>query len=65
VGGGPVSEARGRGRPAVGERVSVRIPADLLAQIDAAAKMSGMTRAAMIRRTLSKAAKDWEGWLPT
>lgn len=44
---------RGRGRPPEGERVEVRIPADLLADIDAMADSMEITRAAAIRLLLS------------
>jgi hypothetical protein len=43
---------RGRGRPSEGERVEVRLPADLLAELDAAAAELGWTRAVMIRTAL-------------
>jgi hypothetical protein len=39
----------GRGRPSTGVKVQVRIPADLLAEIDVEAEQRGMTRAAYIR----------------
>jgi hypothetical protein len=39
----------GRGRPAIGERVEVRIPPDLLARLDAEAARQGITRAELVR----------------
>ena len=47
----------GRGRPAIGERVEVRIPPPLLDRIDRAAEQAGVSRAEMIRQTLEKAMK--------
>jgi hypothetical protein len=41
---------RGRGRPPIGPQVPVRIPADLLADIDAEADRRGITRSDEIRR---------------
>lgn len=41
---------RGRGRPAIGDRVSVILPRDLLADLDAEAAARGTTRAEEIRR---------------
>jgi len=38
------------GRPAIGEQISVSMPLDLLAQIDAAAKAAGISRSGWIRR---------------
>lgn len=46
---------RSRGRPAVGERIAVRLPADLLGVIDARAAASGQSRAGAIRGLLSDA----------
>lgn len=39
----------GRGRPAIGERVEVRIPPDALARLDAEAARQGITRAELVR----------------
>lgn len=44
---------RSRGRPSEGERVEVRIPANLLAHLDREAKKVGVSRAEQIRRILS------------
>jgi metal-responsive CopG/Arc/MetJ family transcriptional regulator len=41
------------GRPYVGPEVRVRIPLDLLAIIDEAARQCGVSRAAMIRQLLA------------
>jgi metal-responsive CopG/Arc/MetJ family transcriptional regulator len=41
-----------RGRPAIGVRVPVRIPADDLAEIDRLARAADMTRAEMVRGLL-------------
>lgn len=43
---------RGRGRPPEGERIEVRLPANLLKRIDHDAKREGVTRAEQIRRVL-------------
>jgi hypothetical protein len=40
------------GRPPVGERVAVRLPADLLGAIDRHASLAGLSRAAAIRALL-------------
>jgi predicted DNA binding CopG/RHH family protein len=47
------TEHRGPGRPSTGVRVDIRIPADLLTQIDAEAELDGITRAELIRGILS------------
>lgn len=44
---------RGRGRPPEGERVDIRIPADLLKRIDRDAKRANVSRAEQIRRILA------------
>ena len=41
------------GRPAIGEPVQIRLPADLLADIDKLAAVEGATRSAWIRRALA------------
>lgn len=46
---GPVGAESGPGRPEVGPAFSVRFPRELLAQVDAAASATGMTRAAWLR----------------
>lgn len=38
------------GRPAIGPRVSVRFPPDLLARVDAEAARAGESRASVVRR---------------
>lgn len=43
---------RRRGRPALGRQVTIVLPADDLAAVDARAKADGVTRAEMIRRLL-------------
>jgi hypothetical protein len=40
---------RGRGRPAIGDRIELRLPADVLAALDAEAVELGMKRAELIR----------------
>jgi metal-responsive CopG/Arc/MetJ family transcriptional regulator len=40
---------RGRGRPTTGVKVQVRIPTDILAEIDDVARQANMTRAAVVR----------------
>lgn len=42
----------GRGRPPVGDRIEVRLPADLLAWVDEIAAEREITRAAAIRDVL-------------
>ena len=51
------------GRPYVGPEVRVRIPPDLLAIIDEAARQCCLTRAAMVRGILA----DWacDAWMET
>lgn len=51
-----MAAVRGRGRPPIGERVEVRLPADMLAAIDQHAANNGMTRAEAIRDLLAKTA---------
>lgn len=48
----PPPVARGRGRPPVGVRVDVRLPTDVLAEVDAAATDEGVPRAEMLRRLI-------------
>jgi len=43
----------GRGRPPIGPRVTIALPAELLADIDAQAAARGLARAAEIRRRLA------------
>lgn len=51
---------RGRGRPAVGERVHVRLPEDLIARLDGMAAEADLPRAALIRLLLEKAVDSTE-----
>jgi len=44
------TDRRGPGRPKIGERVTVRLPAAMLERVDALAEADGITRAEMIRR---------------
>jgi hypothetical protein len=46
---------RGPGRPAVGVRVPVRLPADVLHEVDRRARILGRSRAAVIRSLLEEA----------
>lgn len=48
------SASRGRGRPAEGRPVQIRIPDQLLAQVDSVARTQGVTRAQMIRQLLAE-----------
>jgi hypothetical protein len=50
---GEVEPERGPGRPEVGPAINIRLPADLLARVDAHAEEQGMTRAAVIRALLA------------
>ena len=54
-----MTEPRRPGRPSVGEvTIKATVPADLLAAIDASAAAADESRAAWIRRTLTKAAAE-------
>jgi|GEM_PF-6625011 metal-responsive CopG/Arc/MetJ family transcriptional regulator len=44
----------GRGRPPIGRQIMVRIPDDLLAEIDRRAAEYGLTRAETMRRALAE-----------
>ena len=44
----------GRGRPTTGTKVQIRIPAELLAEIDRRADEYGLTRAETMRRALAE-----------
>lgn len=46
--------AKSAGRPPVGPRVAVRLPAELISRLDAAADAEGETRAATVRRLLEE-----------
>ena len=48
---------RGRGRPPIGDRVSVRFPPETQARIDALAVEHDVPRAEMIRRLVEQALK--------
>lgn len=52
---GEIEEERGPGRPEIGPEIGVRLPGEMLGQIDAAAKMADVSRAEIIRRLLEKA----------
>jgi hypothetical protein len=56
-----MSAVRGRGRPAIGAPVNVRLPEDLLAWIDAGADAAGVKRAEFIRATLEAAREQAPG----
>lgn len=45
------------GRPSTGERVEVRLPADLVASIDRLAEAAGMTRPVWLRAELEQAVR--------
>ncbi|MEE8601323.1 ribbon-helix-helix protein, CopG family [Euzebya tangerina] len=45
----------GRGRPRVGQRVTVRLPPELLRDVDRLAASAGMTRAAYLRALIAAA----------
>ena len=42
------------GRPAIGEPINIRLPADMLARIDAAAQTEGITRSEWMRQALAE-----------
>jgi hypothetical protein len=44
----------GPGRPSTGTRIDVRVPADVLALVDAYAKVAGVTRAAALRQLIDR-----------
>ncbi len=48
------TDSAGRGRPPIGPRVTIALPAELLADIDAQAAARGLARAAEIRRRLAE-----------
>lgn len=45
---------RGRGRPPEGERIEVRLPADLLKRVQRDADRADVTRAEQIRRIITQ-----------
>jgi metal-responsive CopG/Arc/MetJ family transcriptional regulator len=51
----PETAVRARGRPAVGERVAVRLPPDVLEDVDRRARILGRSRASVIRSMLDHA----------
>jgi hypothetical protein len=50
--------ATGPGRPPVGPPIQIRLPADLLAEIDVDAENLGLTRAAYIREVLEQLTRN-------
>lgn len=52
---GPIEEERGPGRPEIGPTIQVRLPENLLTQVDARADAEGVSRAEMVRMLLAKA----------
>jgi hypothetical protein len=52
---GELEDERGPGRPEIGPAIQVRLPEDLLAQIDAKAEDDGVSRAEMVRTLLGEA----------
>lgn len=44
-----MADTRGRGRPAVGPRIQVRLPEEITAEVDAYAESYGISRAEAIR----------------
>lgn len=62
-----VSPVRGPGRPSTGVRIDIRIPPDLLAEVDAGAEGWRVTRAHMIRVLIELGVTTWRnerGWPP-
>ena len=52
---GEIEEERGPGRPPIGEDIHAKMPADLVAMVDAYAAEHGIARAEAIRRLLTEA----------
>jgi hypothetical protein len=52
---GEIEEERGPGRPEIGPVIQVRLPEELLQQVDTAAKKAGLSRAETIRQLLEGA----------
>lgn len=52
---GEIEDERGPGRPEIGPEVYTRLSADMIEQLDAAAKLADVSRAEIIRRLLEKA----------
>ena len=52
---GELEDERGPGRPEIGPTIQVRLPEDLLAQIDAKAEAENVSRAEMVRALLGEA----------
>jgi hypothetical protein len=48
------SEPRGPGRPEIGRMVNVRMPQNMIDGLDVAAEKSGLSRAGVVRRTVSR-----------
>jgi metal-responsive CopG/Arc/MetJ family transcriptional regulator len=51
----PETIARRRGRPGVGERVAIRLPQEVLDDIDRRARILGRSRASVVRSLLDQA----------
>ena len=51
--------ARGRGRPAIGDRIELRLPAALLAAVDQRAAEAGCKRAELLRWIVAKSMAEW------
>ena len=49
-----MSATRGRGRPAIGERIEVRLEPELLELLDAEAQRLGCKRAELVRQLLAE-----------
>ncbi len=54
--------ARRRGRPAIGERVCVRLSSQMLAAVDQRADRQGTTRAAALRSLLAAGLESSDPW---
>lgn len=57
---GKIEDERGPGRPEIGPEVYTRLPADMIEQLDAAAKLADVSRAEIIRRVLDEALEGGE-----
>jgi len=51
---GEIEEERGPGRPEIGPAVMVRLPEEMIAQLDARAEAEEVSRAEIVRRMLSE-----------
>ena len=54
------TERRGRGRPAVGPAILVRLPPELLDRLDTWSAAEGMSRAAAVRYLIQSGLNDIE-----